>query len=655
MAQPPDDDRDQGTGPGRGLPPDRDPRLAGFASGQAWDSCPPSAVLAAAAEGVSGPGWRCPGASDDELDGLLGRWAALESWAQAGKLGVVREKVRRAMRPGPRGTVSSGPAESLGHDVALVLAVSVQNADKAGWLAMQLADRLPGIGALLADGTLTQSKAAMLAEELSVLDDGGAAQAEALIGGQLAGKTHGQLIRLAARAACTVDPQGARKRREAAERDDARVRLWREQSGTAAIQGSGLPSDEALTAYANVGARAQAYKDSGAFAGARMDQLRAMAYLDLLNAMAPHDRIARAVALARAETGARAAQHPDGTGRDEAGSGDRGHASPDGDSDSDGRASSGPASDSPATDDSGPDDPHGGDADRGPHPGDPGPGGSGPGGQRGGPSPSSGPGPGAQRRPARQDLIIPLRTLLGLAARPGEGRNLGPLDPGLALDLAAAASFSRLSQWCVTVVDSDGIAIGHGCAKPGRRSPPASSPASAAFPARVNLTIPLSALPGLPGPRASPASPARSAGQWAFTRRGDTGPPGGYGTWTLTVPGGREFTVRLDPVPVFGCDHRNESRAYQPNDTLRHLVQVRDGECTFPSCSRHARESDFEHAVPYDQGGRTCACNAGARSRSCHRVKQSPGWNVTQPRPGWHQWTTPSGRTYTQGPKQYPA
>ena len=35
-------------------------------------------------------------------------------------------------------------------------------------------------------------------------------------------------------------------------------------------------------------------------------------------------------------------------------------------------------------------------------------------------------------------------------------------------------------------------------------------------------------------------------------------------------------------------------------------------------------------------------------------VKQSAGWTVTQPRPGWHQWTTPSGRTYTQAPKRYP-
>ena len=151
-----------------------------------------------------------------------------------------------------------------------------------------------------------------------------------------------------------------------------------------------------------------------------------------------------------------------------------------------------------------------------------------------------------------------------------------------------------------------------------------------------------------------PASRDGPVARWAFTARDDPGPPGGYGTWTLTLPGGRELTVKLGPVPVTDCDHRYESHAYQPSDTLRHLVQVRDGTCTFPTCSRHARESDFEHAVPFDKGGRTCTCNGSARSRRCHRVKQSPGWTVTQPEPGRHQWITPAGRTYTQGPMRYP-
>jgi hypothetical protein len=177
------------------------------------------------------------------------------------------------------------------------------------------------------------------------------------------------------------------------------------------------------------------------------------------------------------------------------------------------------------------------------------------------------------------------------------------------------------------------VAIGHGCARPARRTSRAKSATSP---------------PG--GNRDGP--PARTP--WAFIPRDGPGPPGGHGSWALTLPGGPELAVHLSPVPVTGCDHRHESRGYQPSDTLRHLVEIRDGECTFPTCSRHARGCDFEHATPYDQGGKTCACNAGARSRKCHKVKQSRGWTVTQPRPGWHRWTTPAGRTYTQGPMQYP-
>lgn len=39
--------------------------------------------------------------------------------------------------------------------------------------------------------------------------------------------------------------------------------------------------------------------------------------------------------------------------------------------------------------------------------------------------------------------------------------------------------------------------------------------------------------------------------------------------------------------------------------------------------------------------------------RTHHRVKQEPGWHVTQPTPGWFQITTPTGRTYTVGPDTY--
>jgi hypothetical protein len=253
-------------------------------------------------------------------------------------------------------------------------------------------------------------------------------------------------------------------------------------------------------------------------------------------------------------------------------------------------------------------------------------------------------------------------TLLGLAERPGEIQGFGLLDPALARAMAAAAAASPRTEVCVTVTSTEGYALGHGCARPDRVRKGIQEPGSslAGLPARLNLTIPatalsaLTALTGLTGQNSH-------AGPWAFTpsgspvSTGSTGPPDGYGTWTLTLPGGRRFTVRLDPVPTFECDHRYETHGYQPSDKLRHLVQVRDGACTFPPCSRHARESDFEHAKPYHKGGKTCTCNAGARSRACHRVKQSPGWNVTQPKPGWHRWQTPAGRVYTQDPWRYPA
>ena len=74
------------------------------------------------------------------------------------------------------------------------------------WLAWELERRLPGIDALLLDGTLGYGKAKAVAEAFKHLSDTDAAHAEALILGRLAGKTHLQVMRLAAMAASKVDP-----------------------------------------------------------------------------------------------------------------------------------------------------------------------------------------------------------------------------------------------------------------------------------------------------------------------------------------------------------------------------------------------------------------------------------------------------------------
>jgi hypothetical protein len=705
-----------GEGPDRapgGPPPARDPRLAQFASAEGRDALVPSGRLALAADEVSGPGRRCPGATDDELTGLLRAWAAVESWAAAAKLGVIAELIRRDGPPPHgrwHGDLPDEWSPSLRHGLALALACSVQSAETTAWLAWEQQARLPGIGALLAGGTLTLAKARAVTETFRYLSDSDAARAEALILDQLAGKTYPQVLRLAEQAALTVDPELAARRREQAQKN-ARVTVFREQSGTAGLSGRDLPPDEALAAMASVNARAQDYEDSGAFGDTRMDVLRAYGYLDLLNGVTAETRIAcaqaqddaadaaEALAWAQARAARTAAQASDrdhhqpetgaeptagtatnhdtgadpspvpdaGTSDGTAGSaGDDAQAGPrdSGRRECDsGGEDRGDRDDNSVEHDDG-DGPGSHDDDDGEHDdgrgGEPG-GGSGP----GGPHPSPGvPPAGRALQPRLPDLIVPLLTLLGLAEQPGEIQGFGLLDPALARELATAAATSRTTEVCVTVTSPEGYAIGHGCTRPDRTRRSASTPAPpgnspAGVPARLNLTIPATALADLAA-RSGLASLANGTGSWAFTSRGSPGPsgadpPDGYGTWMLALPDGRRFTARLDLLPTRECDHRYETPGYHPSGRLRHLVQVRDGTCTFPPCNRHARESDFEHAIPFDKGGRTCCCNAGARSRACHRVKQSPRWNVTQPRPGWHQWTTPAGRVYEQEPKRYTA
>jgi len=622
MTQPPTPER------GPGQEPARDPRLAAFAENGAGDTLRPSAALATVVEELSGPEWRCDGATDDELIGLLNRWEALGSWAEAGKLGVVRELLRRRPHQGLPGAAPSMHGDlpdrwedGAGHEVSTALTISLPSADNLISVAWDLQARLPGIGAALAAGILSPLKARIISDELKVLTDEQAAEAEKLILDRLDAQTPGQLGKLAAQVVCTVDPDGAAKRRRRAEREEARVAFWRDNGGACALAAFGLPTDAALAANDAINTRAAAYKAAKLRPDARMDQLRVLAFLDILNGITLQTRIATDRAAqagqagqANASGGDGGTSHDPGVGPDGSRPADDGNAHH-GDADhgtSSGNAHAGdggrdtgsgdvpttPDADAAGTSDSGSD-----------------------GSTNGEPAAA----PVVPALTARSNLTLPLATLLGLADRPGTSHGLGPLDPDLVRDLAATAANSPHSQWCTTITDTNGVAVAHGCARP----------------ARTRKKTGAASRDGPPG--------------WAFTRTSDPGPPGGYGTWTLTLPGGRRYTVKLEPIPVTDCDHRHESAGYQPSDTLRHLVQIRDGECTFPPCSRHARDSDFEHAIPYDKGGRTCACNGGARSRRCHRVKQSPGWNLTQPRPGWHQWTTPSGRTYTQGPMQYPA
>jgi hypothetical protein len=226
----------------------------------------------------------------------------------------------------------------------------------------------------------------------------------------------------------------------------------------------------------------------------------------------------------------------------------------------------------------------------------------------------------------RVTLTVPLATLAGLADRPGELGSLSPVDPWLARDLAAAAAANPKTTWCLTVTDSQGHAVAHGCARPE---------------------------PKKHGKRAGPGPPGETG--FSFTPAGRDGPAGGYGTWRLRTPGpGPDLIITVDPLTTDPCDHRFEGSGHDPGVKLRHLSQVRHATCTSPVCGRPAAQCDVEHNTPYEAGGRTCLCNTGPKCRHDHRLKQHPRWTVEQFADGTFRWTTPAGRSYDTEPTRYP-
>ena len=191
-------------------------------------------------------------------------------------------------------------------------------------------------------------------------------------------------------------------------------------------------------------------------------------------------------------------------------------------------------------------------------------------------------------------LTLPAMTWLGLTDRPGDLAGLGPIDGYTARDLADMMTTAGTAAWHVTLTRPDGRAVAHACP----RDPP---------------------------PRAGPRQGAAWLAGLAFD-------------W-----------LQRDP-----CEHTRQSPGYQPGAKLRHLLAIRNPVCTAPGCRRPAARCDNEHTIPHHRGGLTCECNCGPMCRRDHRIKQAPGWQVTQIEPGTFRWTTPSGRTYITEPERHP-
>jgi hypothetical protein len=599
------------------------------------EAAPTGTGLAGLLTAAAGPGERYAGLDDAALAGAVRRWADEESWCHGRMLAAVREMIRRRPLAGHEakapGGIPSAWQATLGDEVALVLRSGQGTADKLLALAWALEVRLPLTAAALDAGILNPSLARMIASETSVLSDADARAAEAAVAGWWAGKTWPQLRRRLAAAVINTDPDGAEKRREESQRQ-AQVRMWQDRTGTCGLSASGLPADRALMADRAVQARARAYKKWGI--GEPMHLLRVRAFLDLLtqtDSRADFEKTAPAASVTP-DTDTPDSDVPDSDSQDSD--------SPDSDSqDADG------TDDADARDDglagSWDDDEDGNGEDGEDEDGD----GGGPDGGGNGPDDGdgdgpAGPGPSSLGLPANLDLTIPLADLLGLARRAGEARNLGTIDPGTATGLALAAARDPRTAIGIIITDPQGHAIGY---------------------ARARKRRTWAAPPPGPGPQgtlwAEPDQPRPDSSTVTFTPAGPPpargyGDQAGYGSWVLRI-GDLELALTIDPIPGGDCDHRYETKGYRPGPRLRRLVQVRDGECVMPVCSRHPKGTDFEHAIPWPAGP-TCTCNGGCRCRHDHLVKQTKGWSVKQFPGGIHQWTTPSGRTYRKGPREYP-
>ncbi|HEY1640131.1 MAG TPA: DUF222 domain-containing protein [Streptosporangiaceae bacterium] len=272
--------------------------------------------------------------------------------------------------------------------------------------------------------------------------------------------------------------------------------------------------------------------------------------------------------------------------------------------------------------------------------------------------------PSPDRRPPGQlDLTIPWTVLTGQATSPAQLSRLGPITAAQALPLARLAALDPHASWRVILTSPAGHAMAVervrrlSPGRPGDTSRPAATGRAAGVTGRVTVTIPAVALGRPPRQSAQPGSaavaetrPKEVQAEEVRTEGQDEGIRAAILRAARRAAARAEQASTADSAAPGGCAHSNASGAYRPSPRLRELIDARDQTCRQPRCRQPARQSDLDHTVPYDQGGRTCSCNLGAYCRTHHQIKQQPGWQVTQPQPGVFHLTTPAGRTYAAGP-----
>ncbi len=592
---------------------------------------------------------------DAGLVNSIAGWRKIASWAQAQELAAVAEVARRrGVTDDPsveRDPVRKLEAEFMPNEIALALTMTQFAAEYWVSLAVSLSGRLPGTLSALRSGLIDLSRARLIDQYTTPLDDDLAQAVERKVLPRAPRQTTTQLAASLRRAVMSVDPTAAERRRKEAERH-SRVELTGDDAGTAALYGRLLPAAQASAAWTRISAMAAALQSRGA--GGGIDLLRAQVFIGLLLGTLP--------------------QPPDGPGPGESGppssSADPGSSGDGGDCDGGQGGTAGPASAGAASVPSNPAAAAGSQAPglrsegsyQPPPAGDPGLGGvawrwpriPGPGevpgyclGANGG-------------RDGRPVLAVPWRTLAGLSSEPGQLTRIGAITAETARELAQVAATDPACGWRILVTDPAGqVLVVTRIRSPGRgrASPRPPGSRAARYPplrsgvlGRITVTVPVSVL-GQPFPVTSTETAAGEQGtalQTALTNALAA-------ARKAVQPLGHQSLDDSDPAsPDGACRHEDAAPGYRIPGRLRALVEARDQHCRYPICRRPAAQCDLDHTVPYDQGGLTCRCNLSGGCRRHHRMKTLTSWRLRQSRPGTLIWTAPSRLAWKTSPELYP-
>ncbi|WP_194397511.1 HNH endonuclease signature motif containing protein [Microbacterium atlanticum] len=89
---------------------------------------------------------------------------------------------------------------------------------------------------------------------------------------------------------------------------------------------------------------------------------------------------------------------------------------------------------------------------------------------------------------------------------------------------------------------------------------------------------------------------------------------------------------------------------HDPPPAMRRFLDARDRHCRAPGCRRPARQCDHDHTIDYALGGRTEYGNLANVCKRHHTLKHASRWTVRQLAGGTLEFTSPSGRAYSDTP-----